>query len=149
MQQNRSEAERVKRELDGERRDLRDWEESLKGRKGELEREKEALEGESRYCCTLCAGRVHCASSVQRGVRAETWGRVPLRNVGSAHRHFASSERKGPTVGIPEGAKVDELGCWWEARQRYLAHVLEYYSQPPVAYTHKSHPPLSLSQIMR
>lgn len=48
MQQGRSDAERVKGEIDGKRRDLREWEESLKGRKGELEREKEALEGEPR-----------------------------------------------------------------------------------------------------
>lgn len=45
VEQSRLDAEKLSEELDGERRDLRAWEEGLKERKAQLQREKAAVEG--------------------------------------------------------------------------------------------------------
>lgn len=49
VQQSRLESERLSEELDAERKDLRAWEERLKGRKEDLGREKAAVEGETPF----------------------------------------------------------------------------------------------------
>lgn len=48
MQQGRLDSERLSEELGTERKELRAWEERLKGRKEELERERSALEGQEK-----------------------------------------------------------------------------------------------------
>ncbi len=48
MQQGRLDSERLSEELATERRELRAWQDRLKGKKEELERERSALEGEKK-----------------------------------------------------------------------------------------------------
>lgn len=52
VQQARIDSEKLSEELGSERRDLRSWEERLKGRKEELEREKATAEGD--ICFPFC-----------------------------------------------------------------------------------------------
>lgn len=58
VQQSRLDTERLSEELESQRKDLRAWEERLKGRKAELEREKAAVEGETTSCILLESSRV-------------------------------------------------------------------------------------------
>lgn len=72
VQQGRIDAERLSEELGSERRDLRAWEERLKGRKEELDREKATAEGKDRFALavSLCSAlRIVMPAQQGRGHR--------------------------------------------------------------------------------
>lgn len=61
VEQSRLDAERLSEELGGERKDLRAWEERLRERKAQLERERAAVEGEAKR---LVEGRIRLCACV-------------------------------------------------------------------------------------